>query len=296
MRETAKEVFKFGGASIADAPAIQHLGALLKVHQHKDLMVVVSALGKTTNALEEVVALFCAHQRSEAQDSFAQIKGQHFSLCNALFGDDAGIQATLNDLCVEAEWLLEDDLQDAFDYVYDQIVVLGELMSSRIFAHYLCSAGLSVTWIDARGIVITDETYRRAEIDLPASQAAYDSQCGLAKHWILTQGFIGGSPDNNSTTLGREGSDLSAVLFAVLSKANQVTLWKDVDGIFTKDPHQFGDAERIEDLSYDEALLIMESGAKVVHPEALRMAREYGISIRVRSFTDSDQDGGSVIG
>lgn len=291
------QVFKFGGASIVDAASIRSLTNLLLKYRGRPLILVISALGKTTNALEQVLNCYLAGDVNEAIKAFVGVRDDHLQICRDLIREKNNpVWIDLNELLVEVEWLLEDDLHDSPSYLYDQIVCLGELISTRIIAAYMLQEGLDVRWADARGLLITDDSYSEAVPDLVESRERLNQFTWRRdQQWLIVQGFIGGTDDNNSTTLGREGSDYSAVLFAHLAGAQEVTLWKDVDGIYITDPKQDPKAERLEEMSFDEALAIVESGSKVIHPKALRLAKDEGMTIRVKSFLQPDGVG-SIIG
>lgn len=286
------EVFKFGGSVLKDAASIKAVAELLHNYKEADLAIVVSAMGKTTNALEEVLDAYIASDGT-AMEKFNQVKVDHKTIAADLFPQEHSIWVELSDLMVEVEWILEDTVHDERSYLYDQIVCVGELLSSRILAAYLLESDLPVTWHDARGLIITDENYTEAVVDMTAS-APRVQHAKNAGGWMLTQGFIGGTTDNNSTTLGREGSDYSGALLAYFLDASALTLWKDVDGIYTGDPRSSDPVERLEELSYDEALAIIEGGAKVIHPKALHLLKENSIPLHVRPFSDHE-DQGSVI-
>ena len=287
------QVFKFGGSILKDAGSIKKLGELLKSYEQEDLAIVVSAMGKTTNALEGVLDSYLSSD-GLATEKFAAVKAYHQTVAADLFAEDDAIWVDLSDLLVEVEWILEDDVHDERPYLYDQIVCLGELLSSCIVAAYLNAEGLPVKWHDARGLLITDDHFTQAAVDLAAS-ARRVADARAESEWLLTQGFIGGTIDNNSTTLGREGSDYSAALLTYFLDADALTLWKDVDGIYTGDPKLADPVERLEQLSYDEALAIIDAGAKVIHRKALHLLKEQKIPLRVRPFADWG-DEGSLIG
>ena len=286
------QVFKFGGSVINDAASVRALAELLRGLAHEDLAIVVSAMGKTTNALEGVLESYLTAD-GLATEKFASVKGYHLEIARELFPETHPIWIELSDLLVEVEWILEDELHDEKSYLYDQIVCLGELLASRIVGAFLVDEGLPVKWYDVRGLLITDDSYTKALVNLEVS-AKRCKEARSAGGWILTQGFIGGTVDNNSTTLGREGSDYSAALLAYFFAAQDVTLWKDVNGIYTGDPKLADPVERLEQLSYDEALAIVDDGAKVIHRDALTLLRGQKIPLYVRPFVDPT-DQGSVI-
>ncbi len=288
-------VFKFGGASVKDANAILNMANIVSGHRDEPLVMVVSAMGKTTNALEEVVE---AYYRREQQSAalLQAIKETHLAVINQLgLGDGVGV--LVNDIFVEAEWLLEDDVQDSYDYIYDQVVAIGELAATRIVEGQLRQQGLQCCWLDARDLVKTDDSFREAVVDWDKTKDkvvhAVSPRLDQGQ-LVLTQGFIGGTQDNYSSTLGREGSDYSAAILGACLGATSVVVWKDVPGIMTGDPRRDPTAELLPRLSYEEAIEMTYYGAKVIHPKTLRPLREANIPMEVRSFARPDHVGTTV--
>ncbi|NND09043.1 MAG: aspartate kinase [Saprospiraceae bacterium] len=281
------QVHKFGGASIKDAAAVQNLAKIVMGFPKKEVLIVVSAMGKITNALEQVVNSYTS-QNDQAAQELTTIKLWHLNIIEELDISDRVLLDQVNDVCIEAEWLLEDEPQDDYDYIYDQIVAIGELLSSLIVHHYLSRKGAVTTWIDARDVVKCDDRYREGQVDLDKTSeiCAQDLMPRMQTSLIVTQGFIGGTSENNSITLGREGSDYSAALFAYGLDASILTVWKDVPGIMTCDPALFEDATLIPQISYQEALEMTYYGAKVIHPKTIKPLHTKGIILRVRSFQD----------
>jgi aspartate kinase len=287
------KVFKFGGASLKDTVNIHNVATILKKYEKERLLIVVSAVGKTTNALEEVVASYFARD-GKAFDILSQIRQNHEVLMNTLFDKNDDVYAHVNDTFVEVEWILEDEPHDAYDYVYDQIVSVGELVSSKIVAAYLNKGGLKTTWLDARDVLKTDETWRESVLDWQATIANAQSivKPMLAQGgFVMTQGFIGSTKDNNTTTLGREGSDYTASIFSYCLEAAGMFIWKDVPGILSGDPRVFKNVKKLDKIGYDEAVEMTYYGATVVHPRTIQPLMAKGIPLNVRSFVDHDAPG-----
>jgi aspartate kinase len=288
------EILKFGGASVKDADAIRNLAKILdSLKQNDRYVIVVSAMGKTTNALEEVVSAFLTQSR----DPFPlldRIKQDHLVIAKSLIPYDRELLVHISDLFVEAEWMLEDEIHDGKDYIYDQIVSVGELVSTRIIAAYLTSQGLPVTWLDARDFIKTDECYQAANILWRDTKEKIDLKIKdrFSDHpWMITQGFIGGTAENNTTTLGREGSDYTAAVLAYCLDAEKVVVWKNVAGIFTADPNLFENVIKLDRLSYQEAIEMTYFGAKVIHPKTIQPLKQKGIPLLVNSFEKPSLEG-----
>jgi len=282
------EVFKFGGSSIKDATSIRNVGAILQHYTDHQLVIVVSAMGKTTNALEEVVEAH-AQQNGDATRLLEDIKKKHYLVAQELLGNEHEVFALLNDTFVEVEWVLEEPPHENYDYMYDQIVSTGELASSRIVHAYLNSLPLPTEWLDARDIVITDNIFREGWVqwDETVSRAQKSVPALLAKgSFVLTQGFIGSTSENFTTTLGREGSDYTAAIFSFCLDAQSMTIWKDVPGVLTADPRLFKNVVKLDRLSYKEAIEMTYYGAKVIHPKTIKPLQNKSIPLYVKSFLD----------
>ncbi len=284
------KVFKFGGASVKDAAGVRNVAAILQSFRHEQLVIVISAMGKTTNALEAVVA---AHNRQDgtAHDLFNGVKEQHYALMRELF--DAGDEAfdVVNDVFVEAEWVLDEPPAENYDYMYDQLVCVGELVSTRIVAAFLNKSGLKTQWIDARDVIITDNTYREGWVTWDKTRAnAQRIVPNLLEQggFVLTQGFIGSTTENFTTTLGREGSDYSASIFAFCLDAESMTIWKDVPGVLNADPRLFDNVVKLDRLSYMEAIEMTYYGASVIHPKTIKPLQNKNIPLYVKSFLNPE--------
>ena len=287
------QVFKFGGASVRDAASIRNVAQIIKNYKKDALLVVVSALGKTTNALTEVVRHF-VEQTGEAFAQLEQIKTAHEQLLHELFEDDK--HPIFNEVAnsfVEVEWILEEDPLDAYDYLHDQIVSTGELVSSKILAAYCIHTGLAVQWTDARDYIFTDNNYQEANVDWQKTEDKIRRELPalLDERIIITQGFIGSTSENFTTTLGREGSDYSAAIFAACLQAEDITIWKDVPGVLNADPKWFHPTELIPELSYTDAIELTYYGATVIHPKTIKPLQNKKITLNVRSFIQPEQSG-----
>ncbi len=290
------QVFKFGGASLKDAAGVRNVANILQRYRDQSLLIVVSAMGKTTNALEAVVA---AHykQNGQAQALLDAVKEQHYALMRELFPPEHEVFAAVNDSFVEAEWMLEEPPAENYDYTYDQIVCVGELVSSRIVAAYLNEVGLPTQWLDARDVIITDNTYREGWVlwDKTKPNALRIIPPMLERGgFVLTQGFIASSTENFTTTLGREGSDYSAAIFSFCLDAESMTIWKDVPGVLNADPRLFENTVKLDRLSYREAIEMTYYGAQVIHPKTIKPLQNKSIPLYVKSFLDPEAPGTEI--
>jgi aspartate kinase len=287
------KVFKFGGASVKDVAGFVNVGKILQKYENEKIIVVVSAIGKTTNALEDVVKSFYA-QDGKADALLAQIKDIHFMLIRDLFNASQEVMDDLNDTFVELEWVLEEAPHEDYDFTYDQIVSIGELLSSKILLHYLNHLRNNSSWLDIRDIIITDNTYRDARVQWDLTQKnARDKITPLlqTKNHIVTQGFIGSTTENFTTTLGREGSDYTAAILSYCLDADSMHIWKDVPGVLTGDPRMFDEVVKLPRLSYKEAIEMTYYGAKVIHPKTIKPLQNKQISLYVRPFLDPESEG-----
>ncbi len=290
------KVFKFGGASLRDATNIRNVASILQRYSQDSLVIVVSAMGKTTNALEAVLA---AHekQNGEAPGLYNAFKEAHYAIMRELFEQDDKIFTEVNDTFVEGEWVLDEEPADNYDYMYDQIVCMGELVSSKIVAAYLNKAGLPTAWLDARDVIATDNTFREGWViwDKTRVNAQKIVPPMLEKsRFVLTQGFIGSTSENFTTTLGREGSDYSAAIFSHCLDAEQMIIWKDVPGVLNADPRIFDNTIKLDRLSYREAIEMTYYGAQVIHPKTIKPLQNKNIPMFVKSFLDPDAPGTEI--
>lgn len=289
-------VYKFGGASVKDASAVRNVCSII-ANAPSELIVVVSAMGKTTNALESLVACYMNADTEGVKAAMAKLRDFHYSVAEELFDADelsscmAGLSALLAALDSKLAVLPSADR----DYEYDQIICFGELLSSCILSHALSASGVSNEWVDIRTILRTDSTFRDARIEWHASSVAAKAQFtfATAKAYV-TQGFIGADNAGRSTSLGREGSDYTAAILAHLLNADNVTIWKDVPGVMTADPRWYPAATFVPEMTYWEAIELTYSGATVIHPKTLKPLQNKNIPLYVRSFLKPD-DAGTVI-
>jgi aspartate kinase len=282
------KVFKFGGASINSVERIQNVGKIIQEYKGEKILIIISAMGKTTNALEKVVDAFFDSKKNDALKLFEQVKEQHLNtlkFLTPLYWQQA--EDNLKDFFTEIEWLLHDKPVRDYDYYYDQIVCSGELLSTAMMSDYLNEIDVTNKWIDVRDIIRTDDNFRDAVIDWAYTQQKVTEvieplfkDCDI----VITQGFIGATDENESTTLGREGSDYSAAIFANLLNAESQTIWKDVEGVMNADPKEFADAKFLDALSYDEVIEMAYYGAQVIHPKTIKPLQNKNIPLHVCCF------------
>jgi aspartate kinase len=292
------KVFKFGGTSVNSVERIQNVGHILKFWPNEKIMVIISAMGKTTNALEKVVDAFFAGKKDEALQLFEQIKQQHLTTAKYLLVTHyLACEKQLKDFFTEAEWLLHDKPVKDYDYYYDQVVSVGELLSTTIVSAYLNEAGVNNKWVDVRDAFRTDDDFRDANIDWEFTHSKVRSfivPLFNETNIVLTQGFIGSTDENESTTLGREGSDYSAAVFANLLDAEHLTIWKDVEAVMNADPKQFPDAKPIAELNYNEVIEMAYYGAQVIHPKTIKPLQNKNIPLIVKSFLNPSIKGTAI--
>ncbi len=284
------KVFKFGGASVSTAERIRNVAAILKDYQNQKILIVVSAMGKTTNALEKLVEAFYAGEKEKAFSLFTAIRAQHDDISQQL-----GLELPqLIDFYTEVEWLLHDKPVRHYDYYYDQVVCVGELLSTAIVSAYLEKEGLKNAWLDVRDVIRTDDNFRDAKIDWEFTRSRIEAGVlPLFQQYelVLTQGFIGATDENESTTLGREGSDYTAAVFANLLNAENLTIWKDVQGVMNADPRLYEKAQWIKELNYLEVIEMAYYGAQVIHPKTIKPLQNKSIPLYVRSFLHPKEEG-----
>jgi aspartate kinase len=294
--DQSTKVFKFGGASVKDAEAIRNVAEILQNYRQDTLLIVLSAMGKTTNALEAVVNAHVA-QTNEATSLLEALKIQHYQVMNELFQPDDEVYALVNDTFVEIEWVLDEEPHDNFDYMYDQIVSVGELISTKILCAYLNNQGLPTEWLDARDVILTNELYREAWVQWQETEERFqkNAQPMLQKGgFVITQGFIGATQENFTTTLGRDGSDYSAAIFSFCAGVESMTIWKDAPGVFSADPRFFQGATMLPEMSYDEAIAMTYYGAKIIHLKTVGPLKRKHIPLHVRSFLEPSAEGTTI--
>ena len=286
-------VFKFGGASVKDAAGVINILSVLKHTGFSETLIVVSAMGKTTNALEEVVKNYF-DENSRYLEDLEKIKQNHYQIIAELFQQDsAQTKENINQLFEEIIVFLNHNNSKDYSLIYDQVVSLGELVSTTIISNYITSQGIKNRWLDARKCIKTDSYYRDANLDWEATQKSI-LKAADGNSTLISQGFIGSDSEGLTTTLGREGSDYSAAIFAYALDAESVTIWKDVPGVLNADPRTFKDTQLLRQISYREAIELAYYGASVIHPKTLQPLQRKEIPLFVKSFENPADDGTSV--
>ena len=288
------KVFKFGGASVKDAEAVQNVGKILELFPNKEIVVVVSAMGKTTNALERLTDTYY-NGKGEPNIIVSEIRQFHLDIMGELFIDTKNpVYEQVNNVLVELDWIIEDSPIKDYDFTYDQIVSIGELLSTLIVNAWLNKKNITSTWVDVRDFMKTDNTYRDAKVDWSLTKeciADVVSPILEAGSIVVTQGFIGVTSENFNTTLGREGSDYTAAIIGSLMDAEEVTIWKDVPGVLNADPKMFSDATKLDSVSYHEAIELSFFGASVIHPKTIKPLQNQNIPLYVKSFFNPKEKG-----
>jgi len=284
------KVFKFGGASVKDAAGVKNLSSIVH-EQHEQLIVVVSAMGKTTNLLETLCNAYF-HNDPKADSIMKELKNFHLAIVDSLFPLNDKVYKHLEELFTNLENILASDSSLCYDYEYDRIICFGELISTTIISDYLQMEGIENQFIDIRKCLKTDQNYRNANIDLELSDRLCREAFDFNKNsMFITQGFIAGTRTNQTTTLGREGSDYTAALLANLLNAEDVTIWKDVPGVMNADPKEYEKAQVINRMSYKEAIELSHFGAKVIHPKTIKPIQNKQIPLYVKSFLHPESAG-----
>jgi len=286
------KVFKFGGASVKDADGVKNLIKVLTETGSDNKLIVISAMGKTTNALEVVVKNYL--ETTKIPDSLTEVKNYHRNIVNGLFSNkEVPVYFKVETLFTELENFLQHNKSNQYNFVYDQIVSFGELLSTTIVSEYLNSQHITSHWLDARNFIKTDSTYRDAQVNWSKTQERIQENIDPEKLNII-QGFIASDPNNFTTTLGREGSDYSAAIMAYCLNAENVTIWKDVPGVLNADPRFFEKAQLLNNISYEEAIELAFYGASVIHPKTLQPLQQKEIPLFVRSFLNPSEEGTAV--
>lgn len=286
-------VFKFGGASVKDASGVRNLELVLRKVGFENNLIVVSAMGKTTNALETVVGNYFLN-KSELQSSLQEVKKYHNAILLDLFDEESHpVFKKTAALFDELKSFFDRNKSPDYNFVYDQIIGYGELVSTVIISEYLNLVGIRNNWLDVRECIKTDNYYRRANVDWEATQTAITSKCNTSV-LNVTQGFLGSDANNFTTTLGREGSDYTAAIFAYCLNAEKVSIWKDVPGVLNADPRYFDNAQLLNRISYREAIELAFYGASVIHPKTLQPLQQKEIPLFVKSFNHPEELGTMV--
>lgn len=286
------QVFKFGGASVKDAEGVQNVFEVLSKMKPSKKVVVISAMGKTTNAMEEIIHAYF-NKKTAVPEYIQKSVEYHSKITTALFPKGHPIFEKVKELFAELKGFLAWNKSPQYDFVYDQVVCYGELISTSIVSAYLTERGIKNNWIDARDLIQTDTSYRDARVDWEATQIAIKSH--IDRNAIsITQGFIGSDKNNFTTTLGREGSDYSGAIIAYCLGADDLTIWKDVPGVLNGDPRVFENTQLLHQISYEEAIELAFYGASVIHPKTLQPLQRKEIPLFVKSFLDPEAAGTAV--
>ena len=280
-------IYKFGGASIKDADSIKNVLEIVQERKIDKLYIIFSAIGKVTNMLEELVDLYASFQDTSTQ--LSKIKKFHYNIMDQLFSRDDKIFEVINNLFIEIEWILEEEYNSEYDYNYDQIVSVGELLSTNIMSAYLQKNDCINTLIDARDIIKTNDNFRSADIDWDLTESSIRTI--KESDIMITQGFIGCTKQNSTTTLGREGSDFTAAILAYFLDVYELVIWKDVPGILNADPRFFNNTQKFKILPFEEAIELAFYGAKVIHPRTIQPLKKKSIPLTVKSFIDLKSSG-----
>lgn len=284
------KVFKFGGASVKDAEGVKNVARVLESQGFDACLLVVSAMGKTTNALEQVVDLY--FKKDDYTENIVQIKRNHIQIAEGLFTGGNEVFNQISLFFDDLESFLRRNKSPNYSFVYDQVVSCGEMISSKIVSEYLNETNYSNQWLDARDYIKTDETYREGVVNWQKTGAFIRTLQKDVSY--VTQGFIGSDENNFTTTLGREGSDYTAAVFAYCLDADALTIWKDVPGVMTGDPRKFEEVKLLANISYEEAIEMAYYGASVIHPKTLQPLKQKNIPFFVKSFLDPKKDGTKV--
>lgn len=284
------KVFKFGGASVKDAEGVKNVSSIIARHSNEQLLVVISAMGKTTNALEEVINAWW--NKDDYRSPLMRIEKYHIDIINDLFEGSHPITEEVENLFLKLRIFLEKPQTGEYDRLYDQVVSYGEIISTKIVSAYLRLTGITNKWLDAREIIVTDGLHRQARVDWQTTVRLINEHVAgmLHKGVVLTQGFIG-SFGNDTTTLGREGSDYTAAIFAYALNAEEVVIWKDVPGVMNADPRRYSRAVLFPELSYEASVEMTYYGATVLHPKTIKPLQNKRIKLNVRSFINPEEFG-----
>ncbi len=286
-------IFKFGGASVKNADGVKNMASVLSTVGYENTLVVVSAMGKTTNALEVVIKNYFEN-KSALQSSIQDVKKFHNEILLDLFENTQHpIFKKVSGIFEDLDYFLGRNKSPDYNFVYDQVIGNGELVSTTIISAYLNEIGITNNWLDVREFIKTDNYYRRANVDWDRTQTNIQSNFDT-KLLNITQGFLGSDPNNFTTTLGREGSDYTAAIFAYCLNASSVTIWKDVPGVLNADPRYFENAKLLNKISYREAIELAFYGASVIHPKTLQPLQRKEIPLYVKSFLNPKNDGTMV--
>lgn len=288
-------VFKFGGASVKDADAVVNVAEIIRQHMDTDLIIVVSAMGKTTNKLEDIFNAFVKKDKSAFDQKTQALKQFHLDIMENLFGSapNRELQLSIEEYFDEINDFYEQK-SDEVSHLYDQLIPYGEILSTKIIHYYLLNSNINSHWLDARKCIKTDTNYQNANVNWPlTTEHIHNEVIPLLKknQVVVSQGFIGSTENNSTTTLGREGSDYSAGIFAYAVQANEVIIWKDVPGMLNADPKYFEDTVKLEQISFKEAIELSYYGASVIHPKTIKPLQNKNIPLYVKSFIQPESKG-----
>lgn len=284
------KVFKFGGASVKDAESIRNVEKVIESQGFNNCLLVVSAMGKTTNALEKVVQFY--FESKDYKQEIEEVKQKHIEILNGLFDAHHSVFQKIASFFDDMESFLRRNKSPNYNFVYDQVVSCGELISSKILSEYLNEIGYKNQWLDARDYIKTDQNYREGSVNWEETEQNISS---LDKNLnFVTQGFIASDENCFTVTLGREGSDYSAAIFAYCLDASAMTIWKDVPGVMTGDPRKFQNVKLLSNISYEEAIEMAYYGASVIHPKTLQPLKQKNIPFYVKSFIEPEKEGTKV--
>ncbi len=284
------KVFKFGGASVKDAESVKNVATVLESQGFEQCILIVSAMGKTTNALENVVALY--FQKGNYEEEIDLIKNNHTDIAKGIFCEEHPVFQEIALFFDDLEAFLRRNKSPNYSFVYDQVVSSGELISSKILSEYLNEKGFTNQWIDVRDFIKTNDSYQEAEVNWQQTEELIRALPENDSY--VTQGFIGSDSNNFTTTLGREGSDYSAAIFAYCTNADAMTIWKDVPGVMTGDPRKFENVSLLSNISYEEAIEMAYYGASVIHPKTLQPLQQKNIPFYVKSFLEPEKGGTKI--
>ena len=287
------KVFKFGGASIKSANAIKNVAKILNSKDVSNCLLVISAMGKMTNAFEKITDAYFNNDQEKLTESIDFTSNFHFKIINNLFAENHVIHQKITVLFRQLVRFLTQNKSRNYDYLYDQIVSYGELLSTTIVSDYLNEIKIYNNWVDVREIIITDTIFRDATVNWQETEKRIKTNINLSKLTIV-QGFIGGDLNGNTTTLGREGSDFTAGIFAYCTDAESLTIWKDVLGVLNADPREFKEVQLLEHISYEETIEMAFYGASVIHPKTIKPIQNKKIPLIVRSFKNLNSPGTKV--
>ncbi len=291
------KVFKFGGASVKDSNSIKNVVEILKRYDDVEKILVLSAMGKTTNALEKVLDDYFSGNFHDALDKLNGIKSYHYEIVDQLFPQSNPVNEELSGCFEKIENLFSVEPNKSYDQHYDEIVSMGEIIATKILSWYLTLSGMGAKWVDVREIIITDSNFREAKVNWPQTLNNVKSKLlpqVEASSIIITQGFIGSSQSGETTTLGREGSDFTGAILAYCTNAESLTIWKDVPGLLNADPKFFKETIKIESLSFGETVELAYYGASIIHPKTIKPLQNKNIPLHVKSFLSPDEPGSTI--